>query len=151
MRCSADVHTRVCICSLEAVWVYVRLPVCVCAHVWQWDRLNAAVSEVIPMSGHPQRMWASCKQTPASPSPLHLDINSWVQRLLSYLSGECKILKDTTKRIMLLIREQSFREDATLRTEHQTFHTLRNLVYLVKSWACFGTKHATGPMILKLQ
>lgn len=67
----------------------VHLPVC--AYAWQRDRLHAALSEVTPMSGHPQRMWASCKQTLASQSPLHLDINI-CQQFALYLCGECEIL-----------------------------------------------------------
>lgn len=42
-------------------------------------------SEVVPMSGHPQRMW-SCKQLQASPSPLCLNISSCPE-ILIHLRG----------------------------------------------------------------
>lgn len=77
----------------------VHLPVC--AYVWQRDRLNAALSEVIAMSGHPQRIWESCKQILAFLSPLHLDINSFPE-IAFLLCGEYEILIVRTKRIPIM-------------------------------------------------
>lgn len=102
-RVCSSAHACVVETSIQRVIVWVPVFVlfvwaswcvcgcdCVCGGCWSVRIIGSKTgfmqhSEVVPMSGHPQRMW-SCKQLQASPSPLCLNISSCPE-ILIHLRG----------------------------------------------------------------
>lgn len=95
--CCRDIHTAcdcvgACFCAFcLGILVHLWLRLRVCGSCWSVRVLGSKTgfmqhSEVVPMSGHPQRMWLSCKQLQASPSPLCLNISTCPE-ILIHLRG----------------------------------------------------------------
>lgn len=109
-------------CAYEAERVCGFTYICQCVHLFSsetgWMQHSARSFQC---QGHPQWMWASCKQTLAS--PLYLDINS-CQEIALHLCGECEILNvRREENCFLWMQEQSFGEDARHGTAHHSSHT----------------------------
>lgn len=95
-RALSSIHTAcycvgACFCAFcLGILVHLWLRLRVCGSCWSVRIIGSKTgfmqhSEVVPMSGHPQRMW-SCKQLQASPSPLCLNISSCPE-ILIHLRG----------------------------------------------------------------